>query len=276
MLRALTNQVCRCRELPECSYVCYLCELTHTMSTIWLETAHGVTSLSVFQAGVDWTMMQRFNLLKAAVALIPKSVKEEHVEELLRRHHAIEFSPRAMAGRICHCLLQFPEHVWSIDSATEDLILVCYPGPADASQGQNLPSFVPFADFMSGYIKSAPAFRLPELHQVVYPISKGDSVFYTASKRRYLVDGSWMSVKHGGHMRLHHGASIMVVSMGVEPHVVLNGANGLHALMQAHNCEGSTVTNQPVSDGEVTPQGDASPSQVPVPNIAIPDILCGS
>eukprot|EP00892_Ulva_mutabilis_P004764 jgi/Ulvmu1/265/UM001_0269.1 len=215
------------------------------------------------QAGVDWTMMTRFTLLKLAASMLPGATAEEHTDDILVRHHAIEYSPRAMATRICHCLQQFSAHTWAIDAASSALVLVCHPALSASTQGPKLPCFVPFARYMAAYIKSAPVFCLPELERVVYPISEAVIEAHMAPSRRYLADASWMDVSDQGRLRLVHDASVLVANISTDTHVVLSGANDLHALVQLHAC--ASVEEQQIdtaAEAGVPPQ--SQPGDAPV------------
>lgn len=218
------------------------------------------------QAGIDWTMMRRFSLLRAVASMLPESCKHDHQDGILRRHHAVEFSPVSMAGRICDCLQQFPAHAWSMDAASNDYVLVCYCGEHDPSVTFKLPCFVPFGGFMNAYIASAPTFCLPELERVVYPIPGAESQFQCPSIRRYLADGSWMDVKHGGYLRLLHGATMLVVGTRTDTRVSLCGAHGLHAVIQVHESGGSA---EPSSNHVTEPEKEEQSEAVHGKNVVV-------
>lgn len=219
------------------------------------------------QAGIDWTVMRRFSLLRAVASMLPETCRKDHQDGIVHRHHAVEFSPLSMAGRICDCLQQFPEHAWSMDAASNNYILVCYgdengPSPKLTSK---LPCFVPFGGYMNGYIASAPTFSLPELERVVYPIPKAESNLQSPATRRYLADGSWMDVKHGGNLRLLHGAAMLSVCTGTDAQVQLCGAHGLHAVVQVHGSGGSAEPSSKHStEPETEDQSEAVHGSNPV------------
>lgn len=216
--------------------------------------------------------MQRFKVLRTAVAMLPGRCKEDHSDSILRRHHAAEFSPRFMAARISDCLQQYPSHSWTLDAGSTDYILVFYGGAGDPSLTLNLPCFMPFAGYMRAYIASAPTFGLPELGRVVYPIQEADSIFHSASMHRYVADGSWMDVQREGHLRLLHDAAVLCVNTVTDAHVLLHGAHGLHAVIQADTSAGSTGSLDPLSGaalGEKSTAVDGSAAVVRMPVDAV-------
>jgi hypothetical protein len=185
------------------------------------------------QAGIDWDTMHLFNTMQQAAAMLPEGIREQHEQELLCRRHVVDFQLSCMTARVCESLGELPQHCWGLTQPSQDVMLVCFGGCLEKGSTLRIPHFVSQAEYIDRYIAQAPAFSLPALEKIVYPLSREVCSISKHTKFVYLSNGVWGETENTGNARLV-GSLAQLNVFSTNRLAVLHAQHGLHAVFAAH------------------------------------------
>jgi hypothetical protein len=189
------------------------------------------------QAGVDWSAMQLFNRLEEIAHALPPSSQALHHAELQQRHHAIDYSITGTVASVCESMHSLPQHQWGVMQLSNDRILVCYGGFAKQQGALCIPYFVTQAEYVNQYLSTAPAYSIPDISKIVYPVSMQRSSLRRNLDSAYLSNGTWVQAAADGFARLVSTSSELKFFTSGNPQVFLHGKYGLHAAFFMHTPE---------------------------------------
>lgn len=181
--------------------------------------------------------MQLFNRIQEAADVLPLNSRTLHHAELLQRHHAIDFSVTGTVARVCHSMQSLPQHEWGSMQIGNDRILVCHGGCVRQDATVNIPHYVPQAEFVNQYLSTAPAYSMPSMSRIVYPVSPQGSTVRKNAVNAYLSNGTWVQAARDGCAKMSCGSAQLNIFTGGKPQVVVHGLYGLHAVFFMHEVE---------------------------------------
>jgi hypothetical protein len=191
------------------------------------------------QAGVDWSAMQLFNRIEEVAHVLPPSSRALHHAELQQRHHAIDYSITGTVARVCDSMHSLPQHQWRLMNLSKDRILVCHGGCVKQHGAVCIPHYVPQSEFINQFLSTAPAYTMPCMSSIVYPVSVQGSSVRRDAAYAYLCNGTWVQAAADGCAKLTGANGQLNVFTNTKPQVSVHGKYGLYALFFMHEPEKS-------------------------------------
>eukprot|EP00775_Hariotina_reticulata_P009324 gene9324-9489_t len=167
-----------------------------------------VSELKSLCNGVPVAAVQRYQLLQAALAMLPAGVQAAHAEELLSRHHIQEMQPDVLRQVLSKASIQYPDAAWSRFEPSDSTLVAFYAGD-QVTREHHLA--IPHAQTFQRYWQQllANGCLQPELQLQVYEMTAEAASHAWQQQLLYTDSGCIISTGTQEHLTVSQGPSTL-------------------------------------------------------------------
>lgn len=168
----------------------------------------------------------RFELLTAAVEMLPPGVRAAHGESILGRHHTEQLLPDVLKQTLMKAATELPDSCATYFPLQDACLVSCFAGATSSTARLEAPIAISFREYWDSFL--AAAGHCPVLTAKAY--QTGGRVAPAASNNKYLFtqDACIVRSEHSGGLTVSkNGTHVRYSNSGDQPMVIVTGPGGM-------------------------------------------------